>query len=179
MARLGQFATVANLRVELGDAVWVRTPEANVKLSGQVALATQGDAIVPEGEISANRGQYRLDLGVVQRGFSIDDIAIVSIRGRERSLLQGLDRLGSWTLRHFTGRFDESGNAAWSDGELLIESVRRFKGQAATAVVLTECDMMELDAMNRRLLFVGLTRARVHLEWVASGATADLLAQTL
>ncbi len=72
MARLGQFATVANLRVELGDAVWVRTPEANVKLSGQVALATQGDAIVPEGEISANRGQYRLDLGVVQRGFSID-----------------------------------------------------------------------------------------------------------
>ena len=67
----------------------------------------------------------------------------------------------------------------WTEGQLLIDSVRRFKGQAAAAVVLTECDLAQLDAMNRRLLFVGLTRARVHLEWVVSGGTAELLAQTL
>ena len=35
-------------------------------------------------------------------------------------------------------------------------------------MVLTECDFAELDALNRRLLFVGLTRARMHLEWVVS-----------
>ena len=114
----------------------------------------------------------------LQRGFSVDDIAIVSMRGRERSLLQALDRLGSWKLRHFTGKFDDGGDAVWTDGQLLIESVRRFKGQASAAVVLTECDLAQLDAMNRRLLFVGLTRARVHLEWVVSNTTAELLAQT-
>lgn len=108
---------------------------------------------------------------------SIDDVAIVSMRGRERSLLQGLDRLGEWTLRHFTGRFDEGGDAVWTDGKLLIESVRRFKGQAASAVVLTECDLAQMDAMNRRLLFVGLTRARVHLERLISANTATLLQQ--
>jgi hypothetical protein len=115
----------------------------------------------------------------LQRGFSIDDIAIISMRGRERSLLQGLDRLGKWTLRHFTGKFDEGGDAVWTEGQLLIESVRRFKGQAAAAVVLTECDLEQLDEMNRRLLFVGLTRARVHLEWVISEKLATLMQQTL
>ena len=104
----------------------------------------------------------------------IDDIAIVSMRGRERSLLQLLERLGLWTLRHFPGQFD-AGAPIWTDGQLLIESVRRFKGQAAAAVVLPECDLEQLDAMSRRLLFVGLTRARVHLEWVVSGGAARLL----
>ncbi|MEI8324548.1 MAG: AAA family ATPase [Betaproteobacteria bacterium] len=113
------------------------------------------------------------------RGFALHDIAIVSLRGRERSALQSLAKLGPWTLRHFTGHYDEGGCAIWTDGELLIESVRRFKGQAAAAVVLTECDIAELDAMNRRLLFVGLTRARVHLEWVVSERTAGMLRQTL
>jgi len=39
--------------------------------------------------------------------------------------------------------------------------------------------MAELDAINRRLLFVGLTRARVHLEWVVSTDTAKLLERAL
>ena len=96
-------------------------------------------------------------------------------RPHHSAKLQGLDKLGPWTLRHFTGRYDEGGGAIWTDGQLLIESVRRFKGQAASAVVLTECDIADLDAMNRRLLFVGLTRARVHLEWVVSAQTTVML----
>ena len=57
--------------------------------------------------------------------------------------------------------------------------MRRFKGQAAPAVVLTECDITELDELSRRLLFVGLTRARVHLEWVISVETGRMLEQIL
>jgi superfamily I DNA and RNA helicase len=114
----------------------------------------------------------------LQRGFALEDIAIVSMRGRERSVLQGLESLGSWPLRRFTGRFDDGGSAIWADGTLLIDSVRRFKGQAAPAVVLTECDLSDLDPGNRRLLFVGLTRACVHLEWVISTQTAQMLQRT-
>ena len=73
IAKLGQFATVNNVRVELGNEVWVRTPEATVRLTGNVDLNTIGDALVPEGEITANRGQYLLNLGVaLNRSFSID-----------------------------------------------------------------------------------------------------------
>lgn len=115
----------------------------------------------------------------IRRGFEIADIAVISLRGRERSLLQRLDRLGAWTVRRFTGRYDGGGGALWTDGELLIDSVRRFKGQAAQAIVLTECDITALDPLSRRLLFVGLTRARIHLEWVISRRTEQALASAL
>ena len=72
LSALGQYATVANLQVELGNEVWVRTPESTVKLSGRLNLVTRGDAIVPEGEILATRGQYRLDLSVANRSFTVD-----------------------------------------------------------------------------------------------------------
>jgi hypothetical protein len=115
----------------------------------------------------------------IRQGFDIGDIAVISLRGRERSLLQGLDRLGQWAVRRFTARYDDGGAALWTQGELLIDSVRRFKGQAALAVVLTECDMPEFDPLSRRLLFVGLTRARIHLEWVASKRTGVALGRML
>jgi hypothetical protein len=115
----------------------------------------------------------------IGRGFALDNIAVISMRGRERSQLLGIDKLGIWTLRRFTGAFDVYGTPVWTEGELLVESVRRFKGQAATAIVLTECDFSDFDGINRRLLFVGLTRARMHLEWVVSAATARLIAERL
>ena len=182
---------------DIPDAVTVtshenfRSPRALVKLINLLALtSTEVEAIsAHEGEMpdpivyESPKELFQCTIKAVerclQRGFSIDDIAVISMRGRERSLLQGLDRLGEWTLRHFTGKFDEGGDAIWTDGQLLIESVRRFKGQAAAAVVLTECDLAQLDEMNRRLLFVGLTRARVHLEWVISEKLATLMQQTL
>lgn len=42
-------------------------------------------------------------------------------------------------------------------------------------VVLTEYDLADLSPLNRRLLFVGLTRARMHLEWVMSAGMAAML----
>lgn len=115
----------------------------------------------------------------LDRGFSLADIAVISMRGREKSALQKLDRLGAWTVKRFTGAFDDWGNPEWMAGELLVESVRRFKGQAAPAVVLTECDFEALTAINRRLLFVGITRARVHLEWVVSANLSTLISARL
>jgi translocation and assembly module TamB len=72
LARLGASITVANARVELGNEVWVRTPEARVNLSGGLDVTKNGDRLALDGEIRANRGQYRLELGVVNRSFSVD-----------------------------------------------------------------------------------------------------------
>jgi superfamily I DNA and RNA helicase len=182
---------------ELPDATTVtshenfRSPRALVKLiNGLHLTSTEIEALGPHaGELpdpivfDSPMAIKPCTIKAVQRclarGFALDDIAVISMRGRERSLLQGIDKLGDWTLRRFTGTFDASGAPVWTDGDLLVESVRRFKGQAASAVVLTECDFAELDTMNRRLLFVGLTRVRVHLEWVMSSGTARLLASAL
>lgn len=182
---------------DIEDAVTItshenfRTPRALVRLINLLRLTdTEVDALSPhEGETpdpivfeSPNKiGPCTIQ--AIERcqksGFSLADIAVISMRGREHSVLQGLDKLGTWTLNRFTGKFDEGSVPIWRDGELLLESVRRFKGQAAHAVVLTECDIAQLDPLNRRLLFVGLTRARVHLEWVISIDTANMLKQVL
>jgi translocation and assembly module TamB len=72
LSRLGSIITVQDARVDLGQDVWVQTPEARVKLTGGLDIGMSGDRLVLDGEITTNRGQYRLDLGVVQRSFAID-----------------------------------------------------------------------------------------------------------
>lgn len=182
---------------DIEDAVTItshenfRTPRALVKLINLLRLTnTEVEALCPHLGEMPDPIVYESPEKIapctvkavercLQRGFSLAEVAVVSMRGRERSVLQGLDKLGPWSLSHFTGKFDEDSTPIWKDGQLLIDSVRRFKGQAAAAVVLTECDMAQLDPINRRLLFVGLTRARVHLEWVMSAGTAQTLASVL
>lgn len=76
--------------------------------------------------------------------------------GREKSVLQSLDQLGEWSLNRL--RSLTKVTHIWKDGQLLVNQFAF--GAAAAAVVLTECDMAQLDPINKRLLFVGLTRAR-------------------
>lgn len=112
-------------------------------------------------------------------GFTRADIAIVSFRGRERSSLLNLDALGQHTLKSFSGRYDLFGNPEFRDGELLAESVYRFKGQSAPAVIFTEIDFEQLDAPSFRKLFVGMTRARLKLVLVISERAARFLIDKL
>lgn len=69
---IADLANVTGLRVSLGDQVFVRTPEANVRLTGALDVAVSNGQFALDGEVAANRGQYRLDLGVVRRTFNID-----------------------------------------------------------------------------------------------------------
>jgi len=182
---------------DVPDAVTVtshenyRTPRTLVKLINLLRLTeTQVQALSPFGGEMSDPIVYASPAEIerctaqavercLQRGFALADIAVVSMCSRKHSVLQGQDQLGKWTIQRFTGQFDAGSNPVWTQGQVLVESVRRFKGQAAPAVVLTECDMVQLYPLNRRLLFVGLTRARVHLEWVISKDTATMLAGAL
>lgn len=108
-------------------------------------------------------------------GFRRHDMAVVSLRGRSQSALLSLDVLGPHPVRRFTGRYDLLAQPVYTEGELLIESVYRFKGQAAPAVVLTEVDFEQLDERTVRKLFVGATRATMKLAVVASTRAAARL----
>lgn len=112
-------------------------------------------------------------------GFHAQDVAIISWRGREQSELLRHDRLGANALRSFTGQYDLLGQPEYSGGEVLIESVYRFKGQSAPAVVLAEIDFETLDERTLRKLFVGVTRAMMKLVLVASERAAAQLRDKL
>jgi superfamily I DNA and RNA helicase len=58
---------------------------------------------------------------------------------------------------------------------LRVDSVFRFKGQAADAVVITEVDFADLGTRERRRLFVALTRARLQAALVTSDRAAGEL----
>lgn len=111
----------------------------------------------------------------LRAGFRRQDIAIITFAGRERSALAGLSALGPSRLRRFTGAYDLFGNPVHSEGELLIETVYRFKGQSAPCVILAEVDFETLDEKARRKLFVGMSRASLQLIVVLSERAARAL----
>ncbi|NMG45701.1 nuclease [Aromatoleum toluvorans] len=108
-------------------------------------------------------------------GFRRDMIATITFRGREHSAFTPYDRLGAHRLKAFSGTYDLLGNPVYSDGDFLIDSVYRFKGQAAPCVIFTEIDFAELDALTVRKLFVGATRASMKLILVVSERAAGHL----
>ena len=112
-------------------------------------------------------------------GFRKHDVAIVSYHGREQSRLLALDRLGQTSLRHFTGDYDLFGQPVYSQGDLLVESVYRFKGQAAPAIILAEIDFDVLDDQAVRKLFVGATRSSLKLILVLHEKSAARLIERI
>jgi hypothetical protein len=111
--------------------------------------------------------------------FRRQDIALISFKGREKSALLNLDTLGPHSLRSFTGEYDLLGCPVFREGSLLAESVYRFKGQSAPAVIFTEIDFEELDVRAIRKLFVGITRARLKLILVLSERAAAILMEKI
>ena len=109
-------------------------------------------------------------------GFQNSDVALLSYHGRQHSVLLQQEQLGAGArLRRFLGEYDLFGLPVYSEGELLAESVFRFKGQSAPVVVLCEADFSVCDGPALRRLFVGATRARHQLLVVLSRAAFEAL----
>jgi len=115
----------------------------------------------------------------LRAGFKKDMISVITYRGREHSAFTPLDKLGPHALKAFTGQYDLLGSPVYSEGDLFIDSVHRFKGQAAPCIVFTEIDFEELDDAALRKLFVGMTRATMKLVLVMSERAAGTLLQRL
>jgi superfamily I DNA and RNA helicase len=102
----------------------------------------------------------------LKHGFTRDHIVVLSMRGHEKSKILKQISLGPHTLRHFTGRYDEQGNQLFTDGAVLAESVYRFKGQSAQAVVITELEFENWSEKEFKKLFVAMTRSKMFLVFV-------------
>lgn len=108
-------------------------------------------------------------------GFSLSDIAVVAYRGAARSTILANEAIGAYRLRKFSGRYDAQGEQIWTQGDVMADTVYRFKGQSAPAVILTEVDFAELTDLEKRKLFVAMTRAQLRLKVILSPAAHALL----
>jgi hypothetical protein len=109
---------------------------------------------------------------LLAQGFRHDDIVIltthhVTTPGTERSIFSTLECAGNFRLRRFTGDYDLVGEQVLTAGQLTFDSITRFKGQEAPAVIVVDVDPDREDAeFTERLLLSGMTRATVRLELV-------------
>lgn len=117
--------------------------------------------------------------GGLGAGFKRDMMAIVTYRGRENSSLTPYDKLGTYPLRAYSGEYDLFGNPVFTAGDILIDSIYRFKGQSAPCIIFTEIDFESFDELVSRKLFVGMTRATMKLFLVISERSARALLQQL
>lgn len=99
-------------------------------------------------------------------GYQPEQVAVLSYHGVKTSQTLTQTELGGYATRRPTGQYDAAGNACWTHGRLLVDTLHRFKGQSAPAVVLCEVDFAELTDKDKRKLFVGLTRAQHRVEMV-------------
>jgi len=114
---------------------------------------------------------------LLKSGFRHGDIAILSLRGLSAATLAREKRVGNYTLSRPTGEYDLLGNQVFEPGQLRFDTVYRFKGQQAPAVIVTDIDPEpEKRERAERLLFSAMTRATVRLDLlVREGETAERL----
>jgi translocation and assembly module TamB len=99
-SKLVEHLKLAGVSVNLGDEVWLRSKEANIKLGGSLNVTRARDAgdagfasfdrellsdttraapkyrLALSGTLSADRGTYQLDLGIVKREFQVQSGSI-------------------------------------------------------------------------------------------------------
>lgn len=95
---------------------------------------------------------------------------MLSCHGISNSTFSEAAQIGGAKLRRFTGEYDAQGNQVLSDGRLTFDSVYRFKGQEAPAVILVDVDPPPQSPEKllrwQRVLYCAMTRATVRLDVV-------------
>jgi hypothetical protein len=106
----------------------------------------------------------------IKDGFRVEDIVVLSCRGVNNSALSGKSRVGNLTLRQFEGEYDLFGNQVMTSGKIHFDSIYRFKGQQAPAVVVVDLDPDEAASLQSwKTMHAAMTRATVRLDLVTKG----------
>ncbi len=104
---------------------------------------------------------------LVKEGFDPSDIVIISCRGMTSTALAGIDQVGKYKVRRFTGEYNSRNEQIYTDGEINFDSIFRFKGEQASAVILVDLDKdLERNDWATGVLYCAMTRATVKLELV-------------
>lgn len=102
-----------------------------------------------------------------RQGFQPEQIAIISLRGQQNTIFSDQMRAGGERLRRYTGDIDDERRPVYTEGALQAETIFRFKGQQAPAIIVTDVALSaDADEVDREeaLLWCALTRATVTCE---------------
>ena len=75
------------------------------------------------------------------------------------------DQIGNHSIRRFTNEYDEQKNQVYTEGDVVFDTIFRYKGQQAPVIILTDLDeSLALNERSRKILYCAMARATVLLE---------------
>ena len=117
-----------------------------------------GDRAAALKKISTLIDQYR------NNGYAYNQICILTVKTEAASLLQGVDRIGTHEVKATRG-----------NASVLFTTARKFKGLEADAIIIVDTDASTFaDEENKRLFYVGASRAKHFLDIVFVGDKTEL-----
>ena len=116
-------------------------------------------------------------LNLWSEGIEPSQVVVVTYRGLKNAKVMTMTQAGGKKIKRPLQV--EGGNWTWTEGELKVETVNRFKGQSAPVVVFCEIDFEELNQSTKRKLFVGMTRGQLRVELVLSQRAEKLLMENV
>lgn len=116
-------------------------------------------------------------LNLWSEGIEPSQVVVVTYRGLKNAKVMAMTQAGGKKIKRPLQV--EDGNWTWTEGELKVETVNRFKGQSAPVVVFCEIDFEELNQSTKRKLFVGMTRGQLRVELVLSQRAEKLLMENV
>ncbi len=114
---------------------------------------------------------------LIATGYARGDIVILSLAGQDSSALSSVERVGKHRLIRFTGEYQDD-QQVMTHGDIRFETVRRFKGLQAPAVIVIDANGKEgawpLAPWERSLWLIAATRALRRLEIVLPATSQRL-----
>lgn len=105
---------------------------------------------------------------LIKKGFQPSDIAILTTRSAQKSILSQTSRIGNYNIRKFTGNYDADGNQLYTEGEIIFDSISRYKGNESPSIILVDvANSSDWDENYKKLMYCGMTRALIKLDIVA------------
>ena len=110
----------------------------------------------------------------IAAGFAPEQIAVLSLNARSKSEVLKREAIGRYTLKKPTNALI-NGEQQFTDGEIYVDTVYRFKGLQAPYVIVTEMDFETLGAREKAALYMAMTRCSMRLAFVLSEKTLAAL----
>jgi hypothetical protein len=149
-------------------------PASEIKASNPISGFEVGIHVYKTDKELADLAAHCL-LNLQKSGFTPEQMALISFHGFKHSRLLQWRNLAGFSLKRYTGEYNEQGQQVVEEGEVRVDSIYRFKGQHAPAVVFAEIDFEILSETIKNRLFCGMTRASTKLDLILSEQAAALL----
>lgn len=107
---------------------------------------------------------------LIKLGFKSSQITVLSFKGLAHSELMKMNSLFGLSLK----KPKVDGLGQYTQGDLEVDTLYRYKGLSNMAIVLTEIEFDSLSPRMARLLFVGASRAKLALALVHSSPIEKL-----